>query len=65
MVEYPFDEAIELLQNNLQTATELLAETNEDLAFLKDQKTTTEVNISRMHNFGVKMRAKARGDNKQ
>jgi prefoldin subunit 5 len=65
MVEYSFDEAIELLNKNLEMAKQMLDEVTEDLAFIKDQKTTTEVNISRVHNFGVKMRAKARASQKQ
>jgi prefoldin alpha subunit len=56
MVEYSFDEAIKLLQSSLESATNNLEQTYEDYAFLKDQKTTTEVNMSRVHNFGVKMR---------
>jgi prefoldin alpha subunit len=56
MVEYSFDEAIGILQSSLESATKSLEQTYEDYAFLKDQKTTTEVNTSRVHNFGVKMR---------
>ncbi|KAL0480045.1 hypothetical protein AKO1_010915 [Acrasis kona] len=56
MVEYSFDEAIKLLESSLESATNGLEQTYEDYAFLKDQKTTTEVNMSRVHNFGVKKR---------
>jgi len=56
MVEYSLDEALELLNKNYTLAIQRLDEINEDLAFLKDQKTTTEVNMSRVHNYGVKKR---------
>jgi hypothetical protein len=45
MVEYSFDEAITLLSNNLQNAEKNLLEISEDLDYLKDQITTTEVSI--------------------
>lgn len=43
MMEYSFDEAIALLETNLATASKSLSEVNENLAFLRDQATTTEV----------------------
>lgn len=58
MVEYSFDEAIALLSANLQTAQRNLENVNEDLAYLKDQITTTEVSIARVYNYGVKQRQK-------
>eukprot|EP01011_Urceolus_sp_BLP5_P000496 TRINITY_DN1443_c0_g1_i1.p1 TRINITY_DN1443_c0_g1~~TRINITY_DN1443_c0_g1_i1.p1 ORF type:complete len:191 (-),score=26.46 TRINITY_DN1443_c0_g1_i1:205-777(-) len=60
MVEYSFDEAITLLQSNLKTATHNLAQTLEDLAWLRDQLTVTEVNISRVYNYDVKLRRKSK-----
>ena len=39
-------------ENILQAVDELSAE----LAFVKDQITTTEVNIAHVHNYGVKKR---------
>lgn len=57
MLEYSFDEAIELLSGNKKNAEDSLVHLNEDAAFLKDQITTTEVNIARCHNYGVKVRA--------
>ncbi|EFC42626.1 predicted protein [Naegleria gruberi] len=54
MVEYSLAEALELLNKNYELAEQKLKEINEDLAYLKDQKTTTEVNMSRVHNFGIK-----------
>lgn len=56
MVEYTFDEALQLLTKNLESAEYNLRELNEDLEFLKDQITTTEVNIARIFNYDVKQR---------
>lgn len=60
MLEYSFDEAIELLTTNKTNAESSLVTIEEDAAFLKDQITTTEVNIARCHNYGVKLRAQER-----
>jgi len=56
MVEYSFEEAIQLLTKNLESAERNLKELVEDLDFLKDQITTTEVNIARIFNYDVKQR---------
>ncbi|KAF0982193.1 hypothetical protein FDP41_012054 [Naegleria fowleri] len=56
MVEYSLDEAMELLNKNVTLAEQKLSEINEDIAYLKEQKTTTEVNMSRVYNYGVKKR---------
>eukprot|EP01117_Protostelium_nocturnum_P015831 TRINITY_DN6168_c0_g1_i1.p1 TRINITY_DN6168_c0_g1~~TRINITY_DN6168_c0_g1_i1.p1 ORF type:complete len:180 (-),score=73.74 TRINITY_DN6168_c0_g1_i1:116-655(-) len=56
MVEYSFEEAIELLSNNLSGAEINLKSLDEDIGFLKEQITTTEVNIARVYNFDVKQR---------
>lgn len=56
LLEYTFDEAIELLTNNLANASTTLGGLEEDIVFVRDQITTTEVNIARTHNFGVKQR---------
>ena len=53
MVEYTYDEAIKLLNKNLNNAEQKIKETEEDLDFLKDQITTTEVNLARIYNQGV------------
>lgn len=45
MVEYDIDEAIELMTNNFESAMKNLQSITEDLDFLKDQITTTEVSI--------------------
>eukprot|EP00825_Cyclidium_porcatum_P046812 TRINITY_DN7461_c0_g1_i2.p1 TRINITY_DN7461_c0_g1~~TRINITY_DN7461_c0_g1_i2.p1 ORF type:complete len:202 (-),score=54.76 TRINITY_DN7461_c0_g1_i2:137-742(-) len=55
MVEYTFDEAILLLEKNLQNALGNLKSYEEDINYLKDQVTTCEVNISRVYNVHVQM----------
>lgn len=45
MLEYDIDEAQALLEKNLSTATKNLDLLEEDLDFLRDQFTTTEVSI--------------------
>mmetsp|Transcript_50271 Transcript_50271/g.144903 ORF Transcript_50271/g.144903 Transcript_50271/m.144903 type:complete len:313 (-) Transcript_50271:92-1030(-) len=58
MLEYTLEEAKELLTTNETNAKTMLKSLDEDMAFLRDQLTTTEVNIARCHNYGVKLRAK-------
>ena len=53
MVEYTYTEALKLLAKNLANAEAKIAETENDLDFLKDQLTTTEVNLARIYNQGV------------
>mmetsp|Transcript_47107 Transcript_47107/g.112982 ORF Transcript_47107/g.112982 Transcript_47107/m.112982 type:complete len:202 (+) Transcript_47107:132-737(+) len=60
MVEYPFDEALELLNTNLTGAEGKLKTINADLDFLREQIITSEVNIARTFNFDVKKRREAR-----
>ena len=45
MLEYNLDDADALLSRNLDAATKSLATVEEDLGFLRDQTTTTEVSI--------------------
>lgn len=45
MVEYPFDEAIGLLENNRVNATSTMERLDKEINFLKDQITTLEVSI--------------------
>lgn len=45
MLEYPIDEAQELLENNLATSVKNLEDIQADLEFLRDQRVTTEVSI--------------------
>uniref|UniRef100_A0A2K6LH69 Prefoldin subunit 3 n=1 Tax=Rhinopithecus bieti TaxID=61621 RepID=A0A2K6LH69_RHIBE len=51
MLEYDIDEAQALLEKNLSTATKNLDSLEEDLDFLRDQFTTTEVNMARVYNW--------------
>ncbi len=53
MLEYSYKEAEELLTKNKKNAEVTLESLEEDLAFLKDQITISEVNIARLHNFKV------------
>ena len=53
MVEYTHDDALKLLLRNQKNAEEKLAETQSDCDFLRDQITTTEVNMARVYNQGV------------
>ena len=58
MLEYPRDEAIALLEKQLTQAKEVLSELTEDQGMLRDQITTTEVNMARVFNWDVKERRK-------
>ncbi|KAG8448025.1 hypothetical protein GDO86_015211 [Hymenochirus boettgeri] len=58
MLEYDIDAAQTLLEKNLSTATKNLESTEDDLDFLRDQLTTTEVNMARVYNWDVKRRNK-------
>ena len=53
MVEYSYGEAITLLGKNLANAEAKIKETETNIDFLKDQCTTTEVNLARIYNQGV------------
>lgn len=61
MVEYPLEEAKDVLTNNLNTASKNLQQVSDDLKFLKSQITTTEVNVARVYNYDVKQRRQAKG----
>ena len=58
MLEYPRQEAIDLLGQQLSDAKEALNITIDDMGFLRDQITTTEVNMARVFNWDVKDRRK-------
>jgi len=58
MLEYEVTEAEDLLSKNLITAKSNLIELDEDLEFLRDQITTTEVSMARVYNWDVKRRQK-------
>ena len=53
MVEYNFVDALALLGKNLANAQQKFADTDDDLDYLKEQTTTTEVNVARVYNQGL------------
>lgn len=56
MLEYPLDEADALLRQNMESAEQNLMCLDHDQDFLRDQLTTTEVNMARVYNWDVKRR---------
>jgi len=62
MLEYTYKEARSLLETNLKKAQDRLKDVNEDLLFLRDMITTSEVNIARMFNHDVVLRKKEKGE---
>lgn len=60
MLEYTYDEAIELLGSKLEKATQDLEDTKEDLALVRNQIITSEVNISRIYNWDVRRKREER-----
>jgi len=61
LIEYSFDEAIELLEEQIVQSHAKLAELNEDLAFLRMSEITVEVNMSRIFNHSVKLKKMSEG----
>ncbi|XP_032516437.2 prefoldin subunit 3 [Danaus plexippus] len=61
MLEYSLEDAEKLLTTNMATAKKNLACVEHDLDFLRDQWTTTEVNMARVYNWDVKRRQAAKG----
>ena len=45
MLEYPIDEAADILGKNLKTATKSLQQLDHELGYISDQCTTLEVGI--------------------
>ena len=60
MLEYSIEEAEDLLKTSSANAAESVKKLDENLAFLRDQITTTEVNVARVHNHMVKIKAQLR-----
>ncbi|KAL8244446.1 hypothetical protein R6Q59_010704 [Mikania micrantha] len=56
MLEYSCEEAINLLQKNLENAKASLEVIVADLQFLRDQVTITQVTIARVYNWDVQQR---------
>ncbi len=60
MLEYTYDEAIELLSTKLEKAKKDLVEISQNLSFVRNQIITSEVNISRIYNWDVRNKRKER-----
>nr|CAG4645257.1 EOG090X0IRH [Leptodora kindtii] len=56
MLEYALEDARSLLEKNYESATKNLGQVHHDLDYLRDQMTTTEVNMARLYNWDVKRR---------
>lgn len=56
MLEYPVDEAVELLEGKLSEAKKNLEINQEDVEFLRENITTMEVNCARLYNWDVEKR---------
>lgn len=56
MLEYPLDEAIDLLNDRLEKAEKSKEATDQDLEFLRENITTMEVNTARVYNWDVQRR---------
>ena len=56
MVEYTFEEALELIQTQLVQSHAKVEELNEDLNHLRGNSITVEVNMARLFNHSVKIR---------
>lgn len=60
MLEYPIDEAEELLKEKLETAKSNMLISEEDAEFLRENITTMEVNTARLYNWDVERRKRDR-----
>nr|CAG4652319.1 EOG090X0IRH [Triops cancriformis] len=60
MLEYSLEDAEALLKKNLTAALKQETHVQDDLDFLRDQMTTTEVNMARVYNWDVKRRQAAK-----
>lgn len=56
MLEYTLEEAEQMLSQNIEGATTNLRCLEHDQEFLRDQLTTTEVNMARVYNWDIKRR---------
>jgi hypothetical protein len=62
MLEYPVQEALDLLDSKLKSASTSLVQVDEDLEYLKEQITTMEVNMARVYNDDVRVRREQKED---
>ena len=60
MLSYPLAAAHSLLTGKLESARTSLGYLKEDLEWLRDQITVTEVNVARVYNWDVKRRRERR-----
>lgn len=60
MLSYPLSTANDLLTAKLASAQTSLTNVKEDLEWLRDQITVTEVNVARVFNWDVKRRRERR-----
>ncbi|GAA5840350.1 hypothetical protein JCM11251_006702 [Rhodosporidiobolus azoricus] len=60
MLSYPLPEALTLLTGKLSAARQSLANVRDDLGWLKEQMTVTEVNVARVYNWDVARRRERR-----
>lgn len=60
MLSYPLPAAYDLLSSKLNAAQTSLKNVKEDLDWLRDQITVTEVNVARVYNWDVKRRRERR-----
>lgn len=60
MLEYSLDDAQDLLVKNIEAAKKNLGFVEHDLDFIRDQFTTTEVNMARVYNWDIKRRQAAK-----
>lgn len=56
MLEYSIDEAEALLEKHVAETTTTITDLKKTLLYLKDQLTTTEVNMARVYNYDVQHR---------
>ena len=61
MLEYTYEEAIEFLQGNYERTVQELELATQDLAFVRDQIVTSEVNVSRIYNWDVRRKRSGGG----
>ena len=58
MLEYTYEQAIEMLETNLGKATLKNSTYDDDLTFIREQIIVTEVNIARIYNHSVRLKRK-------
>jgi YD repeat-containing protein len=53
IVQLTYDEAEKLLRENLSNAKKSSKQITEELEYVRDQRTTTEVNVARVYNHSL------------